>query len=109
MSLHVVIAGIDVDTRCLEIRIERQRLVDIALHDMKPHVLVDATIVAEEILVVPLEPRACLLLSLFAPSLEVFLIAPVVVDIDGKDILTVPFNKRCEVEAKGHHTILAPA
>ena len=76
---------------------------------MEPHVLVDATIVAEEILVIPLETGTRFLLSLLAPSLDMFLITPVVVDIDGKDVLAIPFDIRSEIEAEGHHAILAPS
>ena len=108
MTFHVVLRGIDIYSRCLEIAVKGQRLIDIALHHMQPHILVDATIVAEEILVVPLETAAGFLLRLLAPGVDMLLIAPVIVNIDGEDILTTPFYIWRKVEPKGHNAILAP-
>lgn len=36
------------------------------------------------------------------------LIAPVVVDEDGQNVLAASINIRCQVEAEGHHAILTP-
>ena len=51
---HVNICGIYIYSRRTEIAIERQGLIDI-VHNMEPDILVDAAVVAVEILIVPLE------------------------------------------------------
>ena len=107
-ALDVVLGGIDVDTRSSEIAVQGQRLIDV-VHDVQPHVLVDAAIVAEEVLVVPLEATAHLLLRCLVPLADMLLVAPVVVDIHGQDVLAILFYIRCQVEAEGHDAILAPS
>ena len=106
--LHVDILGIDIDACGLQIAIERQRLVDIALHDVEPHILVDAAIVAEEVAVVPLIPAVGHLAVARIQFLLVLAIVPAVVDENGQHIVARAVDVGSEVEAKGHHAVLAP-
>ena len=106
--LHVDILGIDIDACGLQIAIERQRLVDIALHDVEPHILVDAAIVAEEVAVVPLIPAVGHLAVVRIQFLLVLAIVPAVVDENGQHIVTRAVDVGREVEAEGHHAVLAP-
>ena len=106
--LHVDVLCIDIDTRRLQITIERQCLVDLLAHGMQPHVLVDAAIVAEEVAVVPLIPTVGHLAVARIQFLLVLAIVPTVVDENGQHIVTGAVDVGSKVETEGHHAILAP-
>ena len=106
--LHVDILGIDIDACGLQIAIERQRLVDIALHDVEPHILVDAAIVAEEVAVVPLIATVGHLAIAWIQFLHVLAIVPTIIDENGQYIVASAVDMGSKVEAKGHHAILTP-
>ena len=108
-ALDVMVGGIDVDTGGLQVAVEGQRLVDVVLHDMQPDVLVDATVVAEEVVVVPLVARIGHLAVLRVQLLLVLAVFPAVVDEDGQHVVAVLLDIRGHVETEGHDAILAPA
>ena len=95
--LNIEIRRIDISTSSAEIAIERQRLVEFTRH-MQPHILRDAAIVGIEVTVVPLV--ATLILAR--------LIGPTIVATHGQHVLTF-FDIRSQVEATGHHHVLAVA
>ena len=108
LRADVVVAAIDVNTRSAYIAVERQRLIDGVGH-VQPHPLVDAAVVAVEVLVVPLEGGAGFLLSVGTDGgRRLLVVVPVIVYHHGKYVFLAIYNIRCEVEAEGHHAILGP-
>ena len=97
MALDVEVGGINVCSRCTKIRIERQRLIELA-RQMQIDILGQTAVVGIKVLVVPL----------IAAVQRAVTILPRVVAAHGHHILT-SLDIGGEIEAEGHHTIVGEA
>ena len=93
----VVVCSIDVGTRCAQVRIQGQGLIQLPRH-VQIHVLRNATIVGVKVTVVPLVAAVVLART----------VVPAVVATHGQHILAL-LDKWRQVEATGHHAVLAHA
>ena len=91
---YVEVGGIDIGSRGAEVGIKRKCLIEQS-GSVEPHILWNAAVVGVKVLVVPLEgrPRGTLM------------IVPTVVGTYCQYVLTLN-DVRCQVEAKGHDSIL---
>ncbi len=88
---------INVNTGRLQVRIERQGLVEL-VRDVEPDVLIYAAVICVKIAVIPLKRRTG----------SLFLVVPGVIDPRGEHIFARNQKIR-DVESKSHHAIFAAA